>query len=175
MIKAHKTAIKRGKMSTPVKNMLNNSCLDGRILDYGCGRGKDVEELKALGFDITGYDPHWSPENPSGKFDTIMCNYVLNVIPSWYDRVKVMDKVLSLLNDGGTAIFTARNVKDIESSKTDKWKPFEDGYITTADTFQAGISSRDIIEIYKASYFAGKLQVGFSNDTNYSMVVIKKV
>jgi hypothetical protein len=74
---AHKTAITRKKLSKPARYLKDNELLRGRVLDYGCGRGGDTERIGC-----EGYDPHFRPEQPVGKFDTIMCNFVLNVIES---------------------------------------------------------------------------------------------
>jgi hypothetical protein len=49
--------------------------LRGKMLDYGCGRGFDAEY-----YGMDKYDPHYAPEFPKIKFDTITCNYVLNVV-----------------------------------------------------------------------------------------------
>ena len=104
---AHLTAKKREKSSFPTRRLLYLKKLKGRILDYGCGFGSDVEFLMNKGFDITGYDPHYFPQMPEGKFDTIICNYVLNVLLK-EEQSKVMMAVSELLNENGRAYFTVR-------------------------------------------------------------------
>lgn len=47
----------------------------GRVLDYGSGRGFDAKH-----FSWEAFDPHWGPAVPRGKFDVIVCTYVLNVL-----------------------------------------------------------------------------------------------
>lgn len=75
------TAIKRTSLSVPTRYLLQHNLLKGRILDFGCGYGFDTDELKRQGYNITGYDYYYyRPEYPVGKFDTILCNYVLNVL-----------------------------------------------------------------------------------------------
>jgi 2-polyprenyl-3-methyl-5-hydroxy-6-metoxy-1,4-benzoquinol methylase len=78
--KSHLTAIHRRSPSSPLKFLLLNNNICGRVLDYGCGHGADVSHLKSCGFDSVGYDPHWNPDMPIGTFDTILCTYVLNTI-----------------------------------------------------------------------------------------------
>ncbi len=39
--------------------VLNQKKIIGKVLDYGCGIGKDVELLKNKGIDIAGYDPFY--------------------------------------------------------------------------------------------------------------------
>lgn len=47
------------------------------------------------------------PEYPDGKFDTILCNYVLNVLEH-YAQAEVMMNVTNLLSLTGTAFFAVR-------------------------------------------------------------------
>ena len=88
------TAISRQSMSRPMAKMLKASMFDNkRVLDYGCGKGFDVEQLKSLGIDITGYEPFASDKYlqvPSGKFDIITNNYVLNVIENPEERKELI-------------------------------------------------------------------------------------
>ena len=78
------TAIRQTTLSAPTRYLLQHGMLKGRILDFGCGFGFDADELKCQGYDIIGYDYYYRPEYPDGKFDTILCNYVLDVLePQW--------------------------------------------------------------------------------------------
>lgn len=101
------TAIKRTDISVPTRYLLKHDLLKGRILDYGCGFGFDTDELKRQGYDITGYDYYYRPDYPEGKFDTIICNYVLNVLEP-YAQAEVMMNVTNLLHPKGTAFFSVR-------------------------------------------------------------------
>ena len=76
--------------------------LTGRCLDYGCGRGFDADFLG-----IESYDPNWRPIKPTGLFDTITCNYVLNVV-TYEELCDIISDVQSMLVDGGKAFFTVR-------------------------------------------------------------------
>ena len=77
---SHLTAIEREYWSFPARYLWKNQLLQGKILDFGCGYGKDVEKLQQKGLDIQGYDPYYQPQYPQGTFDTIICGYVLNVL-----------------------------------------------------------------------------------------------
>lgn len=102
------TAISRRTASAPLRRLLKDGRITGRVLDFGCGRGRDVEELVAQGYDAWGYDPHWSPERPEGTFDTVVCTYVLNVLPPEGARA-VLDAIRLLLRSPtGTAYITVR-------------------------------------------------------------------
>jgi len=99
MSRAYLTAIKRNKLSAPTQWLLDNDMLGRHILDYGCGKGGDVAELDKLGNAVVGYDPHYYPHTEIlaaiFEFDTIICNYVLNVVDQ-SERIKVLNKLLSL-------------------------------------------------------------------------------
>ena len=107
---AWRTATKRRALSKPARWLQANHLLVGRTLDYGCGRGDDAAELGC-----EGYDPHWRPDVPVGWFETIMCNYVLNVIEEEGLRLQVVWDIQSRLEDYGYAYITVRaNRKDLK-------------------------------------------------------------
>ncbi|MFO7743838.1 MAG: methyltransferase domain-containing protein [Psychroflexus sp.] len=99
-INSHRTAKERDKKSYPTRLLLEKELILGETLDFGCGFGKDVEELKATGIDIIGYDPYYFPEYPTKTYDTILCHYVLNVLKS-QEQAKVLYEVSRLLKFGG--------------------------------------------------------------------------
>lgn len=101
------TAIKRTEISVPTRYLLQHNFIKGKILDFGCGYGFDTEELKRQGYDITGYDYHYFPKYPEGKYDTIICNYVLNVLEP-YAQAEVLMEVSNLLSHNGKAFFAVR-------------------------------------------------------------------
>ena len=97
-----------------VKEVLDLDVTIGKVLDFGCGIGKDVELLKHKGFDILGYDPFYFPELPKEKFDTILCFYVLNVLlPE--EQAAVLMNVSSLLKPTGKAYFAVAPHVDFRS------------------------------------------------------------
>jgi len=101
------TAIKRTAMSAPTRYLLEHKLLKGKILDFGCGYGFDTDQLTKQGYDSVGYDYYYRPDYPNGKFDTIICNYVLNVLEP-YAQAEVLMNVTNLLSPKGTAYFTVR-------------------------------------------------------------------
>ena len=108
---SHLTAIERTLLSYPARILQKQNKLLGKILDFGCGIGKDVELLKEKDFDIIGYDPFYFPNFPTEKFDTILCFYVLNVLlPE--EQAEVLMNVSSLLKPNGKAYFAVR--RDIQ-------------------------------------------------------------
>jgi len=108
---SHLTAIERTSLSYPARIVLNQKKIIGKVLDFGCGIGKDVELLKAKGINIVGFDPFYFPDFPTEKFDTILCFYVLNVLlPE--EQAEVLMNVSSLLKPNGKAYFAVR--RDIQ-------------------------------------------------------------
>lgn len=77
---SHLTAKERDSLSFPAKWLLKQNLIQGDVLDFGCGLGRDVRFLKTRGIHITGYDRYHFPDYPEKKFDTILCFYVLNVL-----------------------------------------------------------------------------------------------
>ena len=104
---SHLTAIERTSLSYPARLLINKNKMKGKILDFGCGIGKDVELLNSKGYDIKGYDPYYFPTFPTEKFDTILCFYVLNVLlPE--EQAEVLMNVSNLLKPNGKAYFAVR-------------------------------------------------------------------
>jgi len=101
-IHGEKTAIRRNHPSSPARQLHERGLLRGRCLDYGCGRGDDVEA-----YGMAGWDPAHSPKRPGGKFDTVTCSYVLNVVPA-KDVPYILRDIHSLLRPGGRAYLTVR-------------------------------------------------------------------
>jgi hypothetical protein len=113
---SYKTAIDRDKPSTPMRWLEENNLLGGKFdrkLDYGCGRGFDADY-----YNMIGYDPHFRPKLPTGKFRIIVCNYVLNVV-SQLEANFILYNIRALLVESGVAYITVR--RDIKvDGLTDK-------------------------------------------------------
>jgi len=108
-----RTAITRKAPSLPMRHLSGTGLLVGRTLDYGCGRGYDADHFK-----MAKFDPHFAPERPKGKFDTIVCNYVLNVVSIPTER-QILDDIKSLLVEGGIAyVSVRRDLKKLITTRT---------------------------------------------------------
>src|SRR5690606_897314 len=99
--------------------LLERKLLQGEVLDFGCGFGKDVELLKEKGIHIEGYDKHYFPLYPTKKFDTILCFYVLNVLMH-EEQTNVLIGISQLLKPGGKAYFAVRRDLKYEGFRTHK-------------------------------------------------------
>lgn len=141
------TAKDRDKISFPARLLEERGLLKGRILDFGCGFGKDVEVLQSKGYQIEGYDKHYKPTYPQGKFDTILCLYVLNVLQQ-EDQTRVLIEISKLLQSTGKAYFAVRRDLIYQGFRTHK--------IHQKQTFQcnvilpfSSIFKNDSCEIYE--------------------------
>ena len=103
-----RTAITRKGPSAPAKKLVKLGLVRGKVLDYGSGRGEDARWLRSQGFKVSAYDPHHGPKSkPSGRFDTVLVTYVLNVLPP-REQLDVIKAARRLLTPGGRAYLTAR-------------------------------------------------------------------
>lgn len=110
---SHLTIKDRKYPSFPTKYLFRNKKITGKVLDFGCGTGVDVQYLKSKKIEITGYDPHYFPHFPESTYDTIICNYVLNILlPE--EQSHVLMAVSELLNVKGKAYFSVR--RDIKKN-----------------------------------------------------------
>ncbi len=147
----HLTAIERTSMSFPTRWLNKRSLLKGDILDYGCGFGFDTEDLQKMGFNIVGYDNYYRPEYPQKKFDTIICNYVLNVLEP-NEQAEVLMSVSELLKPTGKAYFSVR--RDL------KYEGFRTHYVHKQPTYQSNVKlpyksvfSNENCEIYEYQHY----------------------
>jgi diadenosine tetraphosphate (Ap4A) HIT family hydrolase len=163
----HLTAKERNTISFPARILLERNLLRGDTLDYGCGLGSDVTLLKEKGVKITGYDPHYFPEKPTQKFDTIICFYVLNVLMQ-EEQSDVIMEISTLLKPNGKAYFAVRRDITYEGFRMHK--------IHQKHTYQCNVKLpfsslflNDNCEIYAYQHYttihAGKTNVSpFFND-----------
>ena len=108
---SHLTAFRWNKPSQALIQLLNKSLVRGRVLDFGCGHGRDFRHLIANGFNADAYDPYYRPQPPTGKYDTIICNFVLSVLEP-QDRQEVINEIDKYIAADGRAYITVtRNIK----------------------------------------------------------------
>ena len=98
-------AVNRRTVSFGAEWLVNRSLVPGRVLDYGCGFGFDADH-----FDWEGFDPYYRQREPEGKFDTIICNHVLNMLTR-SSRQQAIDRIQDLLIETGVAwLIVPRNI-----------------------------------------------------------------
>ena len=153
--KPHLTALSRKTLSGPIKkaiSMVDDSC---SILDYGSGKGSDVELLNKQGFNAQGFDPYYQDSMPPGSFDLVFCSFVLNVIEDLpTSRLSVVKDALSRVAIGGRYFIAVRTDKEIAYCSKGKWTPHLDGFISRqfkdgSYMFQKGFNKDELTELVK--------------------------
>jgi hypothetical protein len=169
--------LKRGQITPKEHGFLSQI-----VVDMGCGKGSDARILwedhnrYILGYDPYNNDvyaendmrvskvlPYRVPQNDFArvlqilKWDQtpalITCNFVLNVMESVHARRQLVWIILSMAKEGDKVYFSVRGRKDIEQQVKDSWKEYNDGYLTTRNTFQRGFT-KDELKDFILSCFA---------------------
>ena len=132
-IHRHRTAIKRTDLSKPVKTLLDLGVLrDGMtFFDFGCGLGADVDGLRALGWDASGWDPVYRSEAQKQRAQIVNLGFVLNVIEDSAERVETLHAAWSFAEE---LLVVSTMIRGQESYST--VREFGDGVITQRQTFQ---------------------------------------
>ena len=132
-IERHKAALSRTGLSKPVKLLLEEGLLqtDSTFLDYGCGKGGDVQRLKRRGYGAAGWDPHFAPDEPRSPSDIVNLGFVLNVIESPTERRQVLTDAWGLTQRA--LLVSVRPTSDLRGAPG---RLHGDGFITRIGTFQ---------------------------------------
>lgn len=141
MIERHKTAIKRNKLSRPLKLLLQHNILtpETSFFDYGCGHGEDLTILKQNNFaSVAGFDPHFFPNNEIASADIVNLGYVLNVIEKPLERKETLEKAFSLAKKAICISVMTPEQKGYEGEL------YADGVKTTKGTFQKYFEQAEI-------------------------------
>lgn len=98
-LSGYKTAMSRTKISAPIRYLKNKNLLLGDVLDYG--GGKEIHDYEI-------YDPAFNPDMKllTRKYDTITCNYVLNVLPLEHNCIELIFSIFYILKPSGIAYFS---------------------------------------------------------------------
>ncbi len=132
-IQRHKTAIRRGDFSRPVKCLLRDALLgkDVTFFDYGCGRGEDLKLLASEGFTCSGWDPAFQPNAARQDADIVNLGYVINVIEKPDERSETLRRAWALCRQvmavAAQVLVAGRGKDPVE---------FGDGVLTNRGTFQ---------------------------------------
>ncbi len=132
---AGNTAIARKAISVPTRTLLAAGRIPSGASVFNHGRGRadaDAAALSNAAAEYAEYDPNHAP-NPEAlerRYDVVVSNYVLNVLPpeirahAWEDIARTT---------GGVAYVTVRSTGDKSIYKGKKHK---DGYVMARGTFQ---------------------------------------
>lgn len=137
----HRAAIRRTEPSLPLKCLIRDNLLHGlaTFFDYGCGFGDDLEQVKRLGFDGSGWDPAYRPDCSRQEADVVNLGYVVNVIEDRAEREQTLQAAWQLARS--VLAVAARISVDGEG---DGEFEFGDGVITRIQTFQKYFTQNEL-------------------------------
>lgn len=146
------TAVHRYCPSFPARTLVEQNLLEGRIFDWGCGHGYDLDYFRSQGFNAEGWDPNHLPETPPekfppGTFDLVHCAFVLNTLPDPAERLKILQAIHDFLPASGNISLTVRSQSNINANIKPTWKSYGDGWITPKGTFQKGYTAEELVAI----------------------------
>lgn len=141
------TAMARKAPSLPLRKLLANNAIpeNSTVLDFGCGQGKDIKHLAALGFHTYGYDKNWQPIKPEQTFDVVLATYVLNVITQEEEQ-KALEEIETLVNKNARVFIAVRRdlpkVGKPGRNCWQRWVPCPKGYSVYCENNSYAIFSK---------------------------------
>ena len=139
-INRHLTALQRRTISAPVQALLRHGLLttEKSFLDYGCGRGHDVEAISSLGISAVGWDPYYRPGGAIVVSDVVNLGFVINVIEVIDERIEALRRAYSLTS-GVLAVSAMLRADRVAGAGV-----FRDGWISSRQTFQKYFSQAEL-------------------------------
>ena len=155
----HRTALKRKKLSSCMGALVDSSLVTNKseIFDYGCGRGDDVAILGQNNFaKVSGWDPYFANSNAiPGQSEFVSLSFVLNVIEDVDERYSVLKKAFKIASKA--LVFSVM----LEHQNTLQFAyPFNDGYLTSINTFQKYYSAPEIEALVKEQLNETPIKLG---------------
>lgn len=88
----HRTAIRCITLSRPLRIAIEVGIIgkDSSVLDYGYGRGDDINELQACGIRCYGWEPIYRPNGIRRDSEVVNLGYVVNVIEDPAERADTL-------------------------------------------------------------------------------------
>ena len=131
-ISRHLTALSRSNLSAPMQCLARHGYLDGSltVFDYGCGKGDDIRNLSANDLTVSGWDPHYAPEQPKQEADIVNIGFVINVIENYQERLDALLGAYALTRQ--VLVVSAMLI----NQNAFKGQSYNDGVITQRNTFQ---------------------------------------
>jgi DNA phosphorothioation-associated putative methyltransferase len=150
-IPRHKTAIRRGDFSRPVKSALRDGLIDQTVtvFDYGCGRGEDLALLAREGIACEGWDPVYRPEGEKRPAEVVNLGYVINVVEDPEERGVTLRAAWELCHQALVV-----SVQVLVNGRGKNPVEFGDGVLTGRGTFQKFFEQGEI-----KAYLEEQLQV----------------
>lgn len=155
-IARYKTALIRHHPSRPVRLAINDGLINSNtyVLDYGCGRGGDLQFLSSSGIHCIGWDPTYRPDVKLAPTDVVNLGYVINVIEDASERAETIQKAWALTRQ--VLIVSARLTLE---AKDRSYAPYEDGCLTRHATFQKYYEQHELREWIDSTLGASSVPV----------------
>lgn len=128
----YRTALTRYNLSAPMQALARFGFLDGQrsIFDYGCGKGDDIRNLLANQLDVSGWYPHFAPDEPKKMAHIVNLGFVINVIEDIDERADALTGAFTLAKE--LLVVSAM----LYNQNSFKGQQYQDGVLTARDTFQ---------------------------------------
>ncbi|WP_031435346.1 DNA phosphorothioation-associated putative methyltransferase [Methylomarinum vadi] len=141
-ISRHLTALSRSNLSAPMQCLARHGFLDGNlsVFDYGCGKGDDIRNLSANDIQVSGWDPHYAPDQPKQRADIVNLGFVINVIENIQERLEALLGAYELTQQ--VLVVSAM----LFNQNALKGQAFNDGVITQRNTFQKYFTQTELKE-----------------------------
>jgi DNA phosphorothioation-associated putative methyltransferase len=136
----HRTALSRSNLSAPMQCLARHGFLDGSftVFDYGCGKGDDIRNLLANAITVSGWDPHYAPDQPKKTADIVNLGFVINVIENYQER---LDALIGAFNLAHQIVVVSAMLFNQNALKG---QAFNDGIITQRNTFQKYFTQNEL-------------------------------
>jgi DNA phosphorothioation-associated putative methyltransferase len=132
-IDRHKAAMVRKHLSRPVRAAIEAELFTSEttFFDYGCGYGGDIERIAKQGYQSSGWDPYYRPDEALISADIVNLGYIINVIENLAERREALIKAWEI-----TRKVLIVSAQVLIRDKIDGQLAYEDGIITRRNTFQ---------------------------------------
>ena len=139
-----RTALSRSAPSVPIQAMHRWGWLNGEhsLLDYGCGRGNDLNFLAEIGTEAWGWDPAHRPDGERKAADLVNLGYVINVIEDSDEREQVIASAFKLTRK---ALVVSAMIAP--PAQFERFLPYRDGVVTSRGTFQKYYTQAELKEL----------------------------
>ena len=139
-LQPQRTAIHRKKAAYPTRWLCDNNIISGHVLHHGRGHDKKTTELlfeQLQVKSVTEYDPEIedinSPDIFNRKYDTVVSNFVLNILPQ-KERHSELKQITDITLS--SALFAVRGIGcQGYVTALQSWTPYSDG-LTNGKQFQ---------------------------------------
>ena len=157
--KAGNTQMTRSSVSAPTKVFLERGMIKGDVLHHGAGKAQaDTELMRAAPAvkSVTEFDPFPNPKLGQDyvdktsdtrllgrQYDTVVSNYVLNVLPQG-PRDAVLAEISATTKPGGSALISVRPASTEGGIKTGVKEGDGTRVTSSKGTFQKGFSPAEL-------------------------------